>query len=442
MTIRPTLKLFDVTMIVVSMVIGIGIFRNPAIVAQQAGNAFNFFLVWVVGGLVAFCGALTFAEIGSRLPVAGGFYRIFSLCYSPALAFMLIWTYILLTAGAVAAVTFTGVQYLAPVILPVQLQQPASEKIMFVGVIGVLFTINYLGIKAGSMTQNLLSLVKIVLVLVLISALVLASPESHMPTNLSYTSADPKTWFLAVGTALVGVYFSYGGYQNTANLGADAHCPHRTIPRGILLAMLIVVALYLLINFTYVYVLGFEQLKQAPLVAEALARRMMGDAGSAFAGIAIFLSVLGYVNAALLFVPRVFYAMAQEGVLPMRFHHVHQRKQVQEFTLAFFCILVVAMFLLLQNYDNLLNYVMFNDTLALAFAAYSIFILRKRNVGDDQEGYRIRWYPWIPSVFIAMQVGVTISIVISDPTNSLVGAALLVLGYPIYLLLRKLMTPG
>ncbi|MCS6916816.1 MAG: amino acid permease [Chitinophagales bacterium] len=436
MTIRPTLRLFDVTMIVVSMVIGIGVFRNPAIVAQQAGNEFNFFLVWIIGGAVALCGALTFAEIGSRLPVAGGFYRIFSLCYSPALAFMLIWTYILLTAGAAAAVTFTGVQYLTPVILPQKVQNPITEKLLFLLVIGLLFTVNYLGIRVGSMTQNVLSLVKILLVLVLIAAWIVVIPAAESPPAQS--SASGSGWLLALGSALVGVYFSYGGYQNTANLGADAHRPHRTIPMGILLAMLLVVVLYLLINFSYVRILGFEQLKQSPLVAESLARRMMGPAGTAFAGIAIFLSVLGYVNAALLFVPRVFYAMAQEGVLPVRFRQVHDRKQVQEFALLFFCLMIMGMFLLLQSYDNLLNYVMFNDTLALAFAAYSISILRRKNIGDDQPGYRIRWYPWIPLVFIALQAGVTISIVISDPANSAVGAGLLLLGYPVYLLLRRI----
>lgn len=436
MTIRPTLRLFDVTMIVVSMVIGIGIFRNPAIVAQQAGTEFNFFLVWVIGGIVALCGALTFAEIGSRLPVAGGFYRIFSVCYSPAFAFMLIWTYVLLTAGAAAAVTVTGVQYLAPVILPETLQTAQSEKLMFLLVIGLLFTVNYLGIRAGSMTQNFLSVIKIGLVLVLTAALFVAdgTPQSAAP------SEAPAGWamLLSIGTALIGVYFSYGGYQNTANLGADAHEPHRTIPRGILLAVLLVVALYLSVNLAYVKVLGFENLKNMPLVAETLARELMGPAGASFAGVAIFLSVLGYVNAMLLFLPRVLFAMAQEGVLPVRFQHVHEKKQVQEFALIFLCLLVLGMFLLLESYDNLLNYVMFNDTLALAFAAYSIFVLRKKNIGSQAGGYRIRWFPAIPILFIAMQAGVTASIVIRYPVNSLVGAALLLLGFPVYLLLKRL----
>ncbi len=435
MSIQPKLKLFDLVMIVISMVIGVGIFRNASIVATQAGHELNFYLAWIIGGVVAACGALTFAEIGSRLPVAGGYYKMFSLCYSPTIAFMLIWTYLLLGAGAAAAVTFTGVQYIAPVLWADGADSPLFEKVLFFIVIASLFAINFMGIRTGSAFQNFMSLIKIGLVLVFVSALFVLTHEPGAPV-LSRTESPSNSWPL-LGAALIGVYFSYGGYQNTANLGADVQRPHRNVARGILLAMAIVIVLYLAINVAYVRVLGFETLKNTPLAAERLARNMFGPGGTIFASVAIFLSVVGYVNATLIYIPRVFLAMAEEGLLPRRFGVVHQSKQVQEFTLTFFCLLIVGMFLLLQTYENLLNYVMFNDTLALAFAAFSIFILRSRKIGDNLTGYRLRWFPLIPLVFIAMQLIVTIYIVITDTRNSLIGAGIILLGYPLYLLLRR-----
>ncbi len=137
--IQPKLRFFDLTMIIVSMVIGIGIFRNPSIIAKSAGSESIFFLAWVVGALVSICGALTFAEIGSRFPVAGGYYKMFSLCYHPAIAFMFIWTYIMLDAGATASVALTGAQYIAPVILPASLQNGMGDKLMFFLIVGILF---------------------------------------------------------------------------------------------------------------------------------------------------------------------------------------------------------------------------------------------------------------------------------------------------------------
>ena len=176
--IQPKLRLFDVTMIVVSMVIGIGIFRNPAIIAASAGSETIFYLAWIVGALVSICGALTFSEIGSRLPVAGGYYKMFTISYSPTIAFMLIWTYLILNAGATAAVAFTGAQYITPVILPAALQNGEGEKIIFFAIMIILFTLNYLGIRMGAAAQNVLSMIKIFVLLIFISAIFFVSSDT------------------------------------------------------------------------------------------------------------------------------------------------------------------------------------------------------------------------------------------------------------------------
>lgn len=442
MSIKPKLGFFDLTMIIVSMVIGIGIFRNPSIIAQHAGKETIFFLAWILGAVVSICGALTFAEIGSRYPVAGGYYKLFSLCYHPAIAFMLIWTYILLNAGSTAAVAFIGAQYITPVIMPASLQNASGEKLMFYLIIGLLFILNFLGIRMGARTQNVLSMVKIVLMLIFISALFFISPSeskiSILPDAVDSGSHPVSTFITALGMSLIAIFFTYGGYQNIVNLGGDVKSPQYTIPKAILFAIGIVFLLYLSINIAYVQVLGFEQVQRSPLIAADLGKVLFGNTGAAFASVAIFISVLGFINSQLMHNPRVLYAMAEEKILPSIFMKVHAEKQVQEFTLIFITALVVVMFLMLQNYSNLLNYVMFNDTISLACAAFCIFIMRKRRTGDESKGFRIRWFPVLPAIFILMQLTVTVNIVYSDTINSLIGLGVLLCGFPLYLLLKKI----
>lgn len=436
--IQPKLRFFDLTMIIVSMVIGIGIFRNPSIIAQSAGSTSIFFLAWVVGALVSICGALTFAEIGSRFPVAGGYYKMFSVCYHPTVAFMLIWTYIMLNAGSTAAVAFTGAQYITPIILPDSLQNPLGEKLMFFSIVGVLFFLNYLGIRMGARTQNVLTMVKIFLMLIFISAIffIPSQPDHEVLQSTGNPSAN---FFKALGVSLIAVFFTYGGYQNTANLGADVQSPQKNIPRSILAAIGIIFLLYFVLNIVYVRVLGFENVQGSPLIAADLGKVLFGTAGAAFASVVIFISVLGFINTEFLHNPRVMYAMAEENILPKIFMKVHSEKQVQEFALTFYTALTIFMFVALQSYSNLLNYVMFNDTISLACAAFCIFILRKKKTGDELlPGFRVRWFPVIPIIFITMQLSVTAYVIYSDPKNSLIGLVVMLCGFPLYLLLKKL----
>ena len=434
MPIKPKLRLFDLIMIIISMVIGIGIFRNPSIIAQHAETQTIFYLAWIVGALVSICGALTFAEIGSRFPVAGGYYKMFSLCYHPVIAFMLIWTYIMLNAGSTASVALIGAQYISPYILPFSMQNPSGEKLMFFLIVAILFFLNYMGIRMGARTQNLLTLLKIFLILVLISAIFFFPTRAHSNIN---TSPTPNPDFLkALGVSLIAVFFTYGGYQNTANLGADVRSPQKNIPRAILTAIAIIFVLYFALNLAYVSVLGFDNIQHSQLIAADLARVLFGNAGAAFASLAIFISVLGFINTELLHNPRVMYAMAEEKILPKVFMKLNEGKQVQEFSLSFFTVMVILMFLALQSYSNLLNYVIFNDTISLACAAFCIFILRRKKKGDDVPGFRIRWFPVVPVIFIIMQLTVTGYVIYSDPKNSLIGFLIMICGLPLYMILK------
>jgi basic amino acid/polyamine antiporter, APA family len=445
MSIKPKLSFFDLTMIVVSMVIGIGIFRNPGIIAKSAGSETIFYSAWVLGAIISIFGALTFAEIGSRIPVAGGYYKTFSFCFPPSLAFVFIWGYVALNSASTAAVAFAGAQYIKPVlaeyiqpgVIPHLFKAGNGEKLIFLVVILGLFGLNYMGIKMGSRTQNVLSSLKILLMLFIISLIFFprhtVSTPNLIPTPSSYN------WLQAFGVSLIAVFYSYGGYQNTTNLGADIHSPQKNIPRAIVTAMVMVLILYLAINFAYVHVLGFQHLQQSPLVASDFAKVFMGDFGSRFASIVIFISVLGFINSSMLFNPRVLYAMSEEGVLPKFFSHVNDRKQIQPYALAFFTLLVITFFLILETYEDLLNFVMFNDTIVLAAAAACIFILRRKQKDEIAPGrFKIRWYPFIPIVFIFVLICVTANIIISDHKNSKYGLIALLLGFPLYYIMKSI----
>ncbi|MFD1145171.1 APC family permease [Larkinella insperata] len=434
--IQPKLTTFDVAMIVVSLVIGVGIFRTPAIVAQSAGSATVFFAAWVAGGFVSLCGALTYAEIGARYHFPGGFYKLISTAFHPVFAFMLNWVIVLTYGAGLAGVALIGAEYINP-LLPVALQTSAGIQGTVIATVLFFFAINYLGIKSSARLQNVLSSLKIVLMALLCLGVVLP-PE--LEPSASALDVPPTTLntFSAFAVSLIAVFYTYGGYQQTLNFGADIKDPVRNTPRGILIGMAIVIGLYLCINYAYYHQLGFAGLAGSKLIAADLARSLFGNWGFTFVSLAIFISVLGYINATLLSLPRVLYAMADDGVLPPIFKKVNERTQVQEFTLIFITVVVLASLLVLGTFEKIVNYVMSIDSLALASAAASIFVFRHRVRGNDpHRGYKIRWYPWIPLVFILFLLAVSVNVIVSDPVPAAIGWGLFFSGAPLYWLLKK-----
>src|SRR6185312_3128074 len=382
MAIQSKLGRFDLTMIIVSFIIGIGIFRTPSIVAEKAGTIDVFYAAWIIGGIISIFGGLTFAEIGSRMPVAGGYYKVFSNCYHPSFAFMLNWSLVITNAGSAVGVAKVGADYIEPVLIPAEWQHIISPTVIAFTVMTVLFLLNYLGIKMGARAQNILSSFKIVLILLLCFAL-FGNKNITQTAAITQTTTDALK---ALGLCLISVFFTFGGYQNTINLGADVKEPQKNIPIGIFSGVAIVIVLYLLINIAYCQVLGFEGLKNKPLLAAELARSFFGDAGFKVTSIIVFVSVLGFINTSFMHNPRVYYAMAEDNVLPGIFKRVNERTQTQEFGLSFFFALNIISLFLLDTFDKIINYVIFLDSISLAFAAASIFILRRKPLAENYTG--------------------------------------------------------
>lgn len=432
MSIQPKLKRFDLTMIVVSLVIGVGIFRTPSVVASNAGSEWIFFAAWIFGGFISICGALTFAEIGSRLPAAGGYYKIFSYAYHPAYAFMLNWSQVIINAGSSAGVALIGAEYITPIIFPDASNTGQIQKIIAEVIILILFFINLLGIKMGARTQNFLSILKIVMITAFCFA-IFGKPASEN-TILVNNNGD-FNFIGAFGVALISIFFTYGGYQQTVNFGADVEEPNKNIPRAIFTGMGIVIVLYLLLNFTYVHVIGFEAMKTSPLIASTLAEKIFGPVGATIISVVLFTSVLGFLNTSVMSNPRVYYAMAEDKILPPVFASVNPKTQVQQFGLTFFIAVMLLSVFLLGDFENIVNYVLFIDSISLASAAAAIFILRKKSAAN-YNGFKMKGFPVVPLLFIATLLFVTYNTITSDRESSFYGFLIFIGGLPLYFVMQ------
>jgi len=433
--IEARLSTFDTAMVVFSLVVGIGIFRTPSIVARAAGSTTLFFVAWVTAGLVSLIGALTFAEIGSRHPRAGGYYRVVADCYHPALAFMLNWAQALMQGAGAAGVAFIGADYLVPIVLPAQLRTPHASLILACATMLVLLVLNYRGIRSGARTQNVLSALKIAMIIGLAVFALLLAP--HAAASAAAGAPSPATPLLPrLAAALIPCFYAYGGYQMTMNLGADLKDARRRFALAIAAGMATVIILYLLLNFAYYAVLGTAAIADSKLVAATLSRATFGSAGEIVVSLAVFLSAAGFINATILQMPRSFHAMASDGVLPRAFMRVNPRTQVHEVGLLFFGASMLVPAFLLGSFEMLLNYVIFTDMLSIAVVASTVFVLRQRHVGDGS--FSVPGYPLVPAIYLACLLGVATSVFVTQPRLALAGIVVLLAGWPLFCLGRRL----
>jgi APA family basic amino acid/polyamine antiporter len=429
--IQARLSAFDTAMVVFSLVVGIGIFRTPAIVAGAAGDTLLFFAAWVIGGIISLIGALTFAEIGSRHPRAGGYYRVVADCYHPTLAFMLNWSQTLMQGAGAAGVAFIGADYLIPVVLPPQWRTREASLALACATMLLLLLLNYGGVKPGARTQNLLSTLKIGMIVGLAVLALLLAPRAH-PAQPLVTAG----WAPRLSAALIPCFYAYGGYHLTMNLGADLKDARRRFPLAITAGMLTVVALYLLLNLAYQRTLGTAGIAASKLVAAALSRATFGPYGEALISVAVFLSAAGFVNATIMHMPRSFYAMAQDGVLPRAFLRVNPDTQVQQVGLLFFGATMLIPAFLLGSFEKLLDYVIFTDTLTLAVVASTLFVLRHRRAGEG--AYTMIGYPLLPAIYVLCLLGAAARVFTLEPHLALSGIVVLATGWPLFRIGRRL----
>lgn len=419
MTGKPKLRLFDLTMIVVGLVIGMGIFRTSSDAALASVTPSVFFLAWVAGGLVALCGALTYAEIGSRFPVTGGYYKVFAECYHPSVAFSINCIILLSNAASMSGVSLVGSEYISQVLFSSDPGDFTRALIAMVPII-VFYGVNLLGLRMSSMAQNILMVIKIAMLVLLISSIFFIKGDA----NASIVIGDFSTmdYVSSFGFALIAVSFTYGGYQQSINFGEEVHEPRKTIPKGIFIGIILIISLYLAVSYAYYNAIGFENLKTSRGIASIVVEKMFGPEGRVAACILLFIAVLAYVNVLLLSNPRVMFAMSQDGILPKAFRKREEKKDVLTVSLTVFAAMGIIVLMFAKRFEQILGFTIFLDSIGMATSAATIFILRKRTKHLDNAGiYKMKAFPLLPVIFICAYVFVGFSIARNTPDLALIG---------------------
>ncbi len=432
-----------------------GIFRTPANVAAASPTPFLFYLCWIAGGLVALCGAMTYAEIGSRLPVTGGYYKVFAYAYHPSIAFAINCIILVSNAASLAAVALVGSEYIASVLFPLSkdinymqvAENAAHIRAMHIVIalvaIFLFYAVNMLGLKMSAKTQNVLMVIKIGMVLLLIAPLFFAANEAAAASPFLSADMQPalKEYIKAFGIGLVAVSFTYGGYQQTINFGEEIDKPNKNIPRGIFIAIFVIISLYLLINYAYVKVIGFEELKQSKNIAAIMASKIFGEQAERILSVLLFLSVLAYINAVLMSNPRVMYAMGKDKILPSIFTKRNSRDALI-FSLSAFAGTSALIVFWAQEFDKILSFTIFLDCFGMALSAASIFIIRKRTTHLNGTGiFSMKLYPLMPVIFILAYSFVAISIALDYKNNNyaaLIGLGVLAFFIALYFVLKAI----
>jgi APA family basic amino acid/polyamine antiporter len=432
-TYARRLGVFSATMAVVGGIVGGGIFRTPAAVAERVTSPALALGAWVLGGVIALIGAFCYGELGQRRPWAGGGYVYLRDAWGPLPAFLYGWALLLVIAtGAIAAVAVTFADYsLALTGLPQDFRTPIA-----VAAIVLLAGINYVGVAPGAITVNLLTILKLaalagLIVAGLVVALPAASPE------IRAGAGHPGHWLFALGAALVPILFTYGGWQQTNFIAEEIIQPERTLPRALVLGVVIVVAVYLLANLAYLRVLGPAGLARSTAPAADTMRALLGPAGGTFIAAGIAISTFGFLDLVILVTPRVLQAMAADGVFFPGLAVLHPRYRTPAAAIVVESVWATGL-ALTGTFAQLVDYVAFGDWIFFGMTVAGLYRIRGLDAAAGShapatEQFRVPGYPWTPALFVAAALLVVASSVAANARNALIGTGLLLLGIPVYL---------
>jgi APA family basic amino acid/polyamine antiporter len=429
-TYAARLGLFDVTMLVMGGIIGAGIFLNPSIVAQRTPSPGFLVVVWVLGGVIALSGAFVFAELGSRLPKAGGGFVYFREALGGLPAFLYGWSLLLvISSGSMAAVSVTFGRYAADLM---GLGETAAP-LLAVSAIVFLAVVNIFGVRPGAITQNLFTVTKILaLAALIVGGLMLAPGVEVQPVVRA--SPDPSSVGLlaVVGAALIPVLFSYGGWQQTNYVAEEVKNPTRTLPWALVLGVSGVVVLYVLANWAYVRALGMDGLAQSSAPAADVMRRAFGPRGGTAMSLGIAASTFGFLNLIIMVTPRVYQSMAASGLFFRRMSELHPRFRTPVLAIAlqatWSCILTLS-----GTYGQLLEYVTYVDWIFFGLAGVCLIVFRRRDKDGEAPAFQTPLYPWVPLIFIVASAYTVYSSIVSNPLNAALGTGLLLLGVPAFM---------
>ncbi len=409
------LGLWSATAVLVGSTIGSGIFRSPAGIAARLPGPLPLLAVWVAGGLFALCGALTLAEIAGAFPHTGGIYVFLREAWGRRPAFLFGWAeLVIIRAASYGAISTTFAEYFLRVLGYDPAFAPYSTYVHWVAAVAIALTatLNYVGLRWGSLVQNLTTLAKyggLMFIIVLAFAIALPSTGGH------YTPLVPSgsVTIAAFGLALVSVLWAYDGWEDVTFVAGEVKDPRRVLPRAIVTGTIAVVAIYLLANLAYLAVLDVHQIAGSRLVAADVAQRLMGRVGVVFVAVTVMLSTFGTLNGSIMTSPRIFFAMADDGLLFRGIARVHPRFQTPSRAIVLSAALGIG-FVLLRTFEQLADAFVIAIVPFLALAVAGVFRLRRR--ADYDPPFRVPGYPVVPLLFIASTVALLANAIL-DPSS-------------------------
>jgi APA family basic amino acid/polyamine antiporter len=428
------LGLWSAIAVVVGITIGSGIFRTPAGVANRLPAPLPLFAVWIAGGVVALCGALTLAEVAGTFPETGGIYVFIRRGWGRLPAFLFGWAELaIIRAAALGAIATTFAEYFLRVLGFNPSLAPYDQYVHYVAAvaIAVIAALNYVGVRWGALLQNVTTVAKYFgLLFIVLLAISLGLPK----TGGHFTpAAPPGTFSMApFGLALVSVLWAYDGWADLAFISGEVKDPARNLPRALIFGTIAVVAIYLLANVAYLSVLSVEEMRTSKLVAADVALRLVGPAGVTFVSVTVMLSTLGTLNGSILTNPRVFFAMAEDGMLFRKIASVHPRYRTPHVAITLAAVLGIV-FVLLRTFEQLADTFVTAILPFYALGVASIFVFRRRGYTP---AFRAPLYPVAPILFVVATLYLLGNALIDPssrwPTLAIFGVILV--GIPVYYL--------
>ena len=427
------LGLFDATMIVMGGIIGAGIFTTPYVVAQQVHTPFLILGAWVVGGLIALVGAFIYAELSSQRPASGGQYVYLRDALHPLVAFGYGWSLLfVIQTGGMAAVALIFANHVFE-LFGRRVTDFRSALLASIA-LALLTIINCIGVRAGSVTQNIFMVLKLVAIAVLVAfGLTVSAPAaSEGITVYAGSSSSILQSLIAFGAALIPAQFAYGGWQTACFVAGEVREPRRNLPRGLLFGVMGVIVVYLSVNYVCVYGLGPETLAQTKTPASAVMRLALGERGGRFLAAGIAISTLGFLSQSMLTAPRVYFAMAEDGLFFKRLAWLN-RARVPAFAIALQGGLAIVITLVASRFEQILNYVVSIDVIFFGLTAVCVFVFRwRQRASGNTDSFRIPGHPFTTLFFIAACCVITFSVVYKEPRNSAISLGIMLAGLPAY----------
>ncbi len=411
--------------VLVGSTIGSGIFRVPSSVAADVGTVGAMIMLWVLGAVIALFGALTLAELAALFPRSGGIYVFLREAYGPLPAFLFGWTELLVirpsALGGIAMLFAEYVQTFVPI-------TETGVKAVAAGAIVTLATANILSVKWGALVQNASTLAKAV-TLVGLAAAAFFLGDGSAGALASPIEWSPTTWG-GFGIALVAVMWAYDGWADLTFVAGEVKDPARVLPRALLGGTAAVIAIYLVVNAAYLYVLPVSEMAGRPLVAADAARTVFGQAGAAIVAAMVMLSAFGALNGSTMTGPRIFYAMADDGLFFRPIAAVHPRFRTPFAAIALAAALGIG-YVSIRSFEQLADAFILGIWPFYALAVGAVFLLRRRRP-DLERPYRAWGYPVVPLVFLLASVAMLANAVVEEPGQTLFGFGVILLGIPVF----------